>query len=180
MTAMFFKRVAVASATALLAAGLAVLNPGSAVAAPHLQAPPTVQLGYTDLAHPFTAYDVADRDLPLGAWRDATTRRPHVSRVYATFDVASLTGKRIIGGTVAIQESTAGDCTKRAIEIWQTRPVSRTPSWVSAPRALRKLDEITTAERCPGFITFDVATAVRDAVEHNQPRVSFEIRVPAR
>jgi hypothetical protein len=180
LTVKFCKRALVMSTTTLLAAGLAVLTPVSASAAPHLQTPPSVQIGYTDLAHPFTPYGVTNRGLPLGAWRDDNTGRVHVSRVYATFDVASLAGKPIIGGTVTIQEVTAGDCTKRAIEIWQTRPISQTPSWIGAPRGLRKLDEITTADHCPAFISFDVSTAVRDAIDHRQQRITFELRVPFR
>ncbi|MGH8572106.1 MAG: hypothetical protein ACREX8_05965, partial [Gammaproteobacteria bacterium] len=91
-------------AAAVAASGLTVLAAGPASAAPHFVSPASVQVGYTDSAHPRIAYDWApERNLPIGAWQD-DAGRTHVSRVYATFDVAALRGKRIISGRIFAEE----------------------------------------------------------------------------
>ncbi|WP_163508208.1 hypothetical protein [Fodinicola acaciae] len=73
-----------------------------------------------------------------------------------------------------IQEGSAADCTKRAIEVWQTKPVTKTPTWHTRPDEIRKLDQIRDASYCPGTITFDVSAAMAA-----QGSVTLEIRVPA-
>jgi len=149
------------------------LGAGSAGAAPHFQSPPSVQIGYTDSATPHTAYDVADQDVPLGARLDDQGRK-HVSRVYATFDLTGLAAANILGGTLVIAETGAADCTKRAIEVWQTRSVTRTPTWRHAPAEVRKVGENRTVTSCPSRLTFDVSAALAA----RQDSVTFEIRVP--
>lgn len=179
MSSVLRSRVAVLLTTVSAVLGGAVVLPAPAMAAPHYQSPPSVQVGYTDKATPRTAYDhTPEHDLPLGAWQDEAGAK-HVSRVYATFDVSQFAGRPVIGGTIYVQEHTAADCTKRAIEVWQTAPVSATPSWANAPRRIRKLDEITTVGFCPGYLSFDVSAAIQAAAAHHRSRVTFEIRVPA-
>ena len=158
----------------------ALLAPAPAVAAPHYLRPGTVQVGYTDSADRHRAFDRTDDvDLPLGSWRDDRGRR-HTSRVYATFDLTPLLGKRVHGGSVYIQETSAADCSRRAIEIWRTRTISRTPSWATAPERVRKLDEVLTTSFCPGQVGLDVGDAVIEALARGRTSVSFEIRVPER
>jgi hypothetical protein len=121
---------------------LAVLLTALSAAAPHYENPQSVQVGYTDKATPRTAYDVTvEQDMPLGARQDdaGTT---HVSRVYATFDVSRFVGRPVRGATVRIQEHSAADCTRRAIEVWQTVPVGATPTWTTRPSKIRKLDDL--------------------------------------
>src|SRR5689334_5697852 len=103
MTSRFRSRAAVVLFTIFAVLGAVVLLPGSAVATPpHFQVPPSVQVGYTDLATPQTAYDLTTQsELPLGASQDGS-RRTHVSRIYATFDLTQFAGTRVIGGTVRI------------------------------------------------------------------------------
>lgn len=175
------RALVVTMAATLGATGLAVVIPGgAAVAAPHWQSAQSVQIGYTDSATPYTGYDRANNvNMPLGARLDEAGRL-HKSRVYATFDLTPYLSKRIISATVTIQEVEAADCTKRSIEIWQTRTVQQTPSWARAPKGLVKLDEIHTPEYCPTTITFDVAAAVKYAVAMGKDRVTFELRVAKR
>ncbi|WP_144119879.1 hypothetical protein [Catellatospora sichuanensis] len=162
-----------------MGAGLAVLGTAApAAAAPHYERAEVHQLGYTDSADPKTAFDAGGQvNLPIGA-RTAEDGTVHRSRVYATFDLDRFHGKRILGGTVAIRERDVADCSKRAIELWHTKAVNKTPSWHQAPDPLSKLDEILTNEYCPANITFDVSAAVQQAVAQDKPRVTFEIRVP--
>ncbi|MEV4755345.1 hypothetical protein AB0J86_09560 [Micromonospora sp. NPDC049559] len=169
-----------ALALTLSAAGLAVVSTGgAAVASGHFDSAPSVQIGWTDSATPSTPYGWTEGvNMPLGTSTDGTGGS-HTSRVYATFDLTQFQDAKIYGGTVFIQESSAADCTKRAIEIWRTEPVGETPSWNRAPQEIAKLDEILTIQSCPGAtLSFDVGAAVQDAVEHDRRRVTFEIRVP--
>ncbi|BCJ65461.1 hypothetical protein [Polymorphospora rubra] len=166
-------------ALTLAVTGLAVVTTGSvALASPHNETPPIVQLGWTDSATPRKAYDAGDRaNLPLGTWQD-DTGKSHTSRVYATFDLSSFEGKKIYGGTMFIQEYSAADCGKRAMEIWRTRAVDSTPTWRRAPQPLTKVAESGDVQFCPAHLTFDVGAALRDAAAKKQRRVTFEIRVP--
>jgi hypothetical protein len=166
------------TALSLLGTAVSVGTGGPAVAAPHGTSPPSVQIGYTDSATPRQAYDWAEGvNMPLGARVDEAGEQ-HVSRVYATFDLAGFEGRTTSGAWVQIRESTAADCTLRAIEVWRTRPVEGTPTWRRPPAPLTKVDEIADASFCPGRIIFDVDAAVRDAVTRKQRRITFEIRVP--
>ncbi|RGC65157.1 hypothetical protein C5N14_29880 [Micromonospora sp. MW-13] len=160
--------------------GLAVITTGgAAAAAPHTETPPSVQVGWTDSATPAKAYNLAEQvNLPLGTRLDEDGVS-HTSRVYATFDLSQFEGRKIYDGKVFVTEYSAADCTKRAVEIWRTKPVGTTPTWNRRPAPLTKLDEVLTPNFCPkGSLTFDVGAAVQDAMAHKQRRVTFEIRVP--
>ncbi|MEE6262844.1 hypothetical protein [Plantactinospora sonchi] len=151
---------------------------GSAEAAPSYGGAPSVQVGYTDSANPGQAYDAGEAELPLGTWPDGDGT-PHTSRVYATFDLSGFEGKKVYGGALRFREDTVADCSKRAIEIWRTRPIEATPSWRQAPTPLVKVSEIHTTDYCPGgTVSFDVDSALLDAVQKRQRRISFEVRVP--
>ncbi|GIG88220.1 Ig-like domain-containing protein [Plantactinospora endophytica] len=155
-----------------------VATAGAARAAPFNESPPPVQIGYTDSANPGQAYDAGAEDLPLGSWPDEDGIR-HTSRVYATFDLSAFEGRKVYAGSLFIQEDSAADCTKRAIEVWRTRPIGATPSWRRSPAPLVRADEIHTADFCPGAtINFDVGAVLLDALQQRQRRISFEIRVP--
>jgi hypothetical protein len=162
--------VVAAGAFALVAP---LVTTGAAAAAPHYSRPPTVQVGYTDSRTPDTAHDAADADIPLGSWRNQKGVK-HTSRVYATFDLSSYAGKNVTAGLLSFEERSATDCTRRAIEVWETDPVAATPTWRTAPEERRLLDEVTTAGTCPGFFSFDVSAAVTAAAG----TVTFELRVP--
>ncbi|MFI6239152.1 hypothetical protein ACIBEF_04660 [Micromonospora sp. NPDC050795] len=170
-----------ALALTLGVSGLTLISTANAAtAAPHLDGPPSVQVGWTDSATPKKAYPVdSNTNVPLGTWQD-DKGKSHTSRVYATFDLAAYEGKKIYGGTVFVEERTVADCSKRAVEIWRTKPVTTTPTWNRAPEPLAKLGEVLTpVQFCPGAtITVDVGAAVQDAVAHRQRHITFEIRVP--
>ncbi|MFK3984635.1 hypothetical protein ACI2K4_30210 [Micromonospora sp. NPDC050397] len=167
-------------ALSVVTSGIAVIGATApAAAAPHWQRPPSLQVGHTDSATPKTAYpNDHQQHMPLGTWLDEAGA-VHTSRVYATFDISMFEGTKIYDGDLFIRESSAADCSKRAIEVWRTKPVVGIPTWNRAPAPLVKTDEILTPEFCPtASITFEVADAVRDAVQKRQRYVTFEIRVP--
>lgn len=147
---------------------------GTAAAAPHYGSPPQVQVGYTDSMEPDTAHDLVEADAPLGAWRNNKGVK-HVSRVYATFDLSSYAGKNVTAGLLSVEERSATNCTKRAVEVWETDPVAATPTWRTAPAPRRLLDEDRDPNFCPGILRFDVSDAVTGA----DGKVTFELRVPA-
>lgn len=159
------------SAAALVAP---LVTTGAASAAPHYGTPPSVQVGYTDSTTPRKAYDFGNADAPLGSWRNEKGVK-HTSRLYATFDLSSYAGKNVTAGLLHFEEQTATDCTKRAIEVWETDPVTATPTWRNAPAQRRLLDRIDTPEYCPAALSFDVSAAVTGA----DGKVTFAIRVPA-
>ncbi|GIG02458.1 hypothetical protein [Catellatospora citrea] len=166
-------------AAAVGVSGLAVLGTPAA-AAPHFDNAPSVQVGYTDSATPGQAYDnTEDVHLPLGSSVDAAGVT-HTSRVYATFDLALLKGKRFLGSTLRVREFSAADCGKRAIELWRTERIGRTPSWRRAPAEITKVDEILTPEYCPtATISFDTTAVINAALAAGDRKVSFVLRVPA-
>ncbi|MGW3887595.1 hypothetical protein ACWD69_02810 [Micromonospora chokoriensis] len=176
-------RRAVVGALALTlgVSGLSLITTASpAVAAPHYDSPPAVQVGWTDSATPKKAYPIdSETNIPVGTWQDAAGKS-HTSRVYATYDLSAYEGRKIYGANVFLDERSAADCGKRAVEIWRTKPVTATPTWNRAPEPLAKLGEVLTpVQYCPGaIITFDVGAAVQDAVAHRQRYITFEIRVP--
>ncbi|MEU4445159.1 hypothetical protein AB0K14_23740 [Actinosynnema sp. NPDC050801] len=136
-----------------------------------------VLASYTDSAKRHTAFPWQDQDAPLGAsTRDG---RLHVSRVYLTFDVAQFAGTRVLDAKLFLQESSTADCDKRAIEVWQTAPVTGDPTWADAPRRKRWLDDFTATGVCLSYPSFDVAAAVRDASTRNESRITLEVAVPA-
>ncbi|GAA2351574.1 hypothetical protein Cme02nite_25080 [Catellatospora methionotrophica] len=159
--------------------GLAVAGTPAA-AAPHYDNAPSVQVGYTDAATPRSAYDTAEGvHMPLGSSVDAAGVT-HTSRVYATFDLARLRGSRFLGSTLRIREFSAADCGKRAIELWRTEQIGRTPSWRRAPAEIAKVDEILTPEYCPtADISFDTTAVINEALAAGDRKVSFVLRVPA-
>ncbi|MFG1869989.1 hypothetical protein [Micromonospora arborensis] len=180
----FRPRRAVVSALALTlgVSGFSLISAASpAVAAPHYERTTSVQVGWTDSATPKKAYPVdSETDVPLGTWQDSKGKS-HTSRVYATYDLSGYEGQKIYGANVLLEERSAADCSKRAVEIWRTKPVTATPTWNRPPPPLAKLGEVLTpVQFCPGAsITFDVSAAVQDAVAHRQRYITFEIRVPA-
>jgi hypothetical protein len=133
-----------------------------------------VQVGYTDSATPRKAYDFTNADAPLGSWRNEKGVK-HTSRLYATFDLSPYADADVTAGLLTFQESSATDCAKRAVEVWETDPVTATPTWRNAPAQRRLLDRTDNAAYCPARLSFDVSAAVADA----HGKVTFEVRVPA-
>ncbi|TQM85245.1 hypothetical protein FHX81_7723 [Saccharothrix saharensis] len=167
----------------LLALGGAVVValsalPATATAAPHHSRLSPVLASHTDSAAPHTAFAWSGQDVPLG--RSEADGRPHVSRVYLTFDVTAFAGARISAATLRLQESTTADCAKRAIEVWETETATADPTWANAPERRRWVDDVTSTSLCVAHPSFDVAAVVRDAVERGRPRATLEVKVPWR
>lgn len=151
-----------------------LVTTGTATAAPHHGSPPTVQVGWTDSTTPDTPYAFTEADAPLGAWRNSKGVK-HLSRVYATFDLSSYAGKNVTAGLLSVEERSTADCTKRAVQVWETEPVAANPTWRTAPAPRQLLDEDRDPRYCPGLLRFDVSDAVIGA----DGLVTFELRVPA-
>ncbi|MFD0206316.1 MULTISPECIES: CBM96 family carbohydrate-binding protein [Saccharothrix] len=152
--------------------------PGTATAAPHYTGLSPVLASYTDSAAPHTAFPWTGQDAPLGSSKP--DGRPHVSRVYLTFDVSALAGAGIGAATLSLRESAVADCAKRAIEVWETKTATADPTWAHAPEPKRWVDDVTSTSTgtCVGYPSFDVAPVVRDAVSRGKSRITLEVRVP--
>jgi len=147
--------------------------------APSFAQAPTVQVGYTDSAQPRTAFDQVELvDLPLGTRVDGSGTA-HTSRVYATFDIGAYQGVHLLSARVSVRESQVADCGKRSVEVWQTRTVTVTPTWHDAPAELVRLAEAPPSTVCPGTLSFAVTSAIQQALDRHQNRVTFELRLPA-
>jgi hypothetical protein len=172
--------VRIALAMTLGVAGLVATNGNPAAASPSSEYATSVQIGYTDAANPGTPYRwPVGAHVPIGSKVDDTGVM-HTTRVYATFDLTPYKGKHFISSTLRFKEAAAADCSKRAIEIWRTKPVDATPTWDSAPAEIAKVDEELTPEYCPTAIfTSDMTSTIAQLLAEGKPKVTFEIRVPA-
>ncbi|XVS67481.1 DUF7594 domain-containing protein [Actinosynnema sp. CA-299493] len=150
--------------------------PGTATAAPHHTRLSPVLAAHTDSAAPHTAFPWAGQNVPLGASKP--DGRPHVSRVYLTFDVAALAGAVVSAATLNLREGAVADCAKRAIEVWETKTATANPTWADAPERRRWVADFTATGLCVGYPSFDVAAVVRDALSRGRSRVTLEIAVP--
>ncbi|WP_432982800.1 hypothetical protein [Dactylosporangium sp. CA-233914] len=141
---------------------------------------PRISWAYTDSAHPDTTYLNPTGNAPLGAWRDANNRL-HVSRVYATFDVAAVLSKHILSAKLAVPETQATDCAHRQIEVWATAEKAQ-PTWRNPPRELVKLGTLGPVGQCPAnYPLLDLVDLVNRAVAAGiklPSHVSFEVRLP--
>ncbi|GIG58402.1 hypothetical protein Lfu02_27740 [Longispora fulva] len=168
-----------ALAVTLGVTGLAVFGTaGAASAAPYYEYAPVTQSGYTDSKDPQATFDGASgQGMPIGGWTDAAGA-VHKSRAYITFDLASFGSRKVSGATLYFREKNAADCSKRAIEIWRTKPIDANPSWFRSPVSMTKLDESLTPEYCPARFSSDVSAAVNDALATRQKKITIKIKVP--
>lgn len=172
----------------LIACGLTVavaaaLVSGSGIAAnaaPTNTSAPNVMTGWTDSARPGVSYPATGQtDYPLGTHLDAH-HKAHTSRVYATFDVSAFAGSQVTRATLAVREHGAADCTRRAIELWQTAVTTKAPSWRTAPAEQYRLGVETSTDFCPdAIIRFDVTATVAAAAAAHTSKITVELRVPA-
>ncbi|MGI5246393.1 hypothetical protein [Dactylosporangium sp. CA-139066] len=141
---------------------------------------PRISWAYTDSAHPDTSYLNPAGSAPLGSWRD-DANRPHVSRVYATFDVAAVLSKHIVSAKLAVPETQATDCAHRQIEVWATTEQAR-PTWRNPPRELVKLGTLGPVDQCPTtYPLLDLIDLVNRATASGvqlPSHVSIEVRLP--
>jgi hypothetical protein len=170
---------ALATSSLIGTALVVVATATAATAAPYFENAPTVQRGYTDSAAPDQAFNpTGQQNFQLGSRLDASGIR-HTSRIYATFDLSAFRDRRVIDAKLRFREANAADCTKRAIEVWQTRAIDETPTWNTAPNEITKLDETLTPEFCPdATLSAAVGAAVQATAKRHQATITFEIRVP--
>lgn len=116
-------------------------------------------------------------NLPVGAWRDDSGKH-HMSRVYATYDVAAFAGKRLIGATLYTHETRATDCVDRQIQVWTTAPAAN-PTWADPPAEQALVGTIGSGTACPAYLHLDLTSTVAGALAAGRSRIALELRVPA-
>lgn len=131
--------------------------------------------GYVDSATPTTAYFEPDGNLPVGAWQDAAV---HANRSYVTFDLTSLQGAPFTTVLLSAGETHYNDCDSRAIEVWRTSDYSRRSTWRNRPVERTRVATAGPIGSClDNDATFDVTTAVRDAVRQKAKSLTLGLRV---
>lgn len=162
--------------------GVALALVGGAVAAAETSAPQRSEVtlsstswGYVDSATPTTAYFNPDHNMPVGAWQDSAV---HANRSYVTFDLTELRGSPFTTALLSAGEVYANDCDSRAIEVWRTSDYTERSTWRNRPVERTRVATAGPVVSCPvNDATFDVTTAVRDALRQNVPRLTLGLRV---
>ncbi|MEV6526952.1 hypothetical protein AB0M43_33990 [Longispora sp. NPDC051575] len=169
---------AVALAATLGFTGLTVLGTtGAASAAPHSEYAPVTLSAYTDSKAPDATFDGDSQGMPIGGWAD-DAGTVHKSRAYVTFDLTAFGNRTVSGAKLYFRELRPADCTKRAIEVWQTKPIDTNPSWFRSPVSLSKLDESLTPEYCPAQFSTDMSAVVNAALAGRQKKLTLKFKVP--
>ena len=175
-------RVGRALALSIVAGLLAIPSAATAAIAAGATAPHQIDpvlTAYTDSEQPNDAFPVADGDLPVGAWADATGTK-HLSRTYVTFDLSRFTGRQITKATLIMQEASVADCTApRAVEVWRVAATNSAPTWANAPEPSKQYGTLPVTDGCPDhYLTIDVVAPLRQAQADGASAATLMLRVP--
>ncbi|MEW2506909.1 hypothetical protein AB0878_41290 [Amycolatopsis sp. NPDC047767] len=130
--------------------------------------------GYVDSATPTTANFKPSGNLPIGTW-DAT---PHLQRSYVNFDLSSLRGVPFTTVLLSAGETHYVDCDSRATEVWRTSAYTKQSTWQNRPAERTRVAARGADGTCiDNDATFDVTSAVRDAVDHKDRHLTLGFRV---
>ncbi|MEV6442921.1 hypothetical protein [Amycolatopsis sp. NPDC051716] len=130
--------------------------------------------GYVDSAAPTTASFKPSGNLPIGTW-DTT---PHLQRSYVDFDLSSLRGKPFTTVLLSAGETHYVSCDGRATEVWRTSAYTKQSTWQNRPAERTRVASRGADGTClDNDATFDVTTAVRDAVDHQVRHLTLGFRV---
>lgn len=165
------------SAAVLLTAGLAALAPTAQADTQTLLTRTSVS--WTDSAHPATTRTTGA--IQAGTRLDAGGVA-HTSRVYATFDLTALAGRKVSSAYFFVNGDPANSC--RAIQyldVRQTATPTAPVTWANPPAEGALIGSITPASPiCPGtYAEGDASSLIESAVAAGQTSVSLELRVPA-
>ncbi|MDS0136118.1 MULTISPECIES: hypothetical protein [unclassified Amycolatopsis] len=130
--------------------------------------------GYVDSAAPTTTYFKPGDRLPIGTW-DTT---PHRQRSYVDFDLSSLRGAPFTTVLLSAGETHYVDCDSRATEVWRTSAYTQQSAWQNRPAEQTRVASRGGDGTCiDNHATFDVTSAVRDAVAHKARHLTLGFRV---
>ncbi|MFD5250887.1 hypothetical protein ACFWIW_40485 [Amycolatopsis sp. NPDC058340] len=130
--------------------------------------------GYVDSATPNTAYFKPSGTLPVGTW-DTT---PHLQRSYVNFDLSSLRGAPFTTVLLSAGETHYVSCDSRATEVWRTSTYTKQSTWQNRPAERTRVASRGADNTCiDNHATFDVTSAVRDAIEHKARHLTLGLRV---
>ncbi|WP_146044390.1 hypothetical protein [Amycolatopsis sp. BJA-103] len=130
--------------------------------------------GHVDSATPTTAYFKPSGNSPIGTW-DTT---PHRQRSYVNFDLSSLRGAPFTTVLLSAGETHYVGCDSRATEVWRTSAYTKQSTWQNRPVERTRVASRGADGTCvDNDATFDVTTAVRDAVAHKVRHLTLGFRV---
>jgi hypothetical protein len=174
------KPTSAAMAAVLLTSLVSVVaTAGQAAAASEIAYAQRTSLAYTDSLAPKQSFQNPADNLPVGSWTN-TGGATHVSRVYASFDLAAFTGKDVLTATVFASESKVTQCQARSLEVWQTKTPTYQVTWNHAPDGETLLGTIKGSSYCPAdYMHLDLTAAIHDAVAKHRPNFSVALQLPA-
>ncbi|MFD6635563.1 hypothetical protein ACFWDN_07070 [Micromonospora chalcea] len=163
---------------AVVAAGLTVGSPASAATSYDV---PLKSWAYLDSQSPRSKFVDADVNPPVGTSRDAAGRT-HTYRSYFTYDLSNLKGTVVHNSYLWTVEKTVTDCSAPAtIEVWRTRPVTDSTTWLRPPAEVEKLLTTTrgAGASCPAYLGLDMVATLNAALSRRDKSITVEIRVAA-
>ncbi|MFB9239634.1 hypothetical protein ACFFWC_29580 [Plantactinospora siamensis] len=166
---------------AALAVVAAMLTTGSPASAATSSEAPLTSWTYLDSANPQTKTVDAPVAPPVGTSRD-DAGRTHTYRSYFTYDLTMLKGTVVHSSYLWTTEKTVADCSVPAtIEVWRTRPVKDTTTWLRPPTEIERL--LTTKRgpgvNCPGYLGLDMVATLNAALGRHEKSITLEYRVAA-
>jgi hypothetical protein len=162
----------------VLAAGgaLAVTAPANAYEQATLR---PVTWAYTDSHDKRATFLDLDTDVPVGRW-DA--KGAHRSRSYFTYDLSAMHGAIVRQARLVAREAKVTDCAATApVELWRTGPITSRTSWANPPKEIERVGSVNLGggADCPGYLGAGVMPAISAALEREDKRITFELRLPA-
>lgn len=174
-------RLLAAALSTLLAAGT-VGTIAAPAAAYDVRYEKNTSWGWTDSRLPRQNNLDEDADVPVGTWVDRAGSA-HTSRAYFTFDISRYLGADIKLAKLDVQETGAGDCTRRPeMELWRTAPYTEKSTWLNPPEDLARIDttQLPPESGCPApYVGFDATEGLRQALAEGRSTLTLSLRLPA-
>lgn len=161
------------TALAIAASMLVAIAPPASAATD--DQPPLISWAYTDSATPNTGHANPTGSVPLGRWVDAA-RKVHVSRIYATFNLAGLSGRSVADAGIYFRTT---DCGREPVEMWEVTNPAVTPTWANHPALVKRLAHIGGYYSCSVDLRGGLTEALQTAIASGRTEFSIELRVPS-
>ncbi|MEU7876540.1 hypothetical protein, partial [Dactylosporangium sp. NPDC049140] len=174
-------RLVAAAAASLTATGVLAVVAVAPASAGSVVTPQNSSWAYVDSATPKSSHVNESGDVPVGGVTDADGN-DHKARAYFTFDISGLRGAQISTAVFSAAETRATDCVDRAVELWQTGPVSSATTWTNPAVEQQKLATVgyTAGTTCPmPYLGWNATAGLRDALAGGGSVLTLELRVPA-
>ncbi|GIH20588.1 hypothetical protein [Rugosimonospora africana] len=175
-------RLAAAGLASLTATGVLAVVTVTPASAGTIVTPRNSSWAYINSATQTTSHLNEAGDVPVGAVTGADGRQ-FKARAYFTFDISGLRGAQITTAGFSADETRADDCVDRAVELWETGPVSSATTWKNPAKERQRLGAVgyIAGTTCPSpYLEWDATAGLRDALASGETTLTLELRVPAK